>query len=174
MKNDNGGFLKWVVVGIFGVLVLGMFALGHDDENAVTGTIAQKIDAVFNGTTTSVATTTTVNTTKRITTTQKATITKKETTTRKPTTTRKRTTTRKPTTTRKITTAKKATTTKRVIVTKPEVQKFDYVLNTNTGKFHYAGCGDAKRIKEKNRKDYHGTRNEVIDMGYTPCAKCHP
>lgn len=49
-----------------------------------------------------------------------------------------------------------------------------YVINTNTGKFHYPGCSSVKDIKSKNRWDYVGTREEVINMGYVPCKKCDP
>lgn len=50
----------------------------------------------------------------------------------------------------------------------------DYVLNTNTKKFHYPSCGSAKQITDKNRDEYTGTRDELIAMGYSPCGKCHP
>lgn len=50
----------------------------------------------------------------------------------------------------------------------------DYVVNTNTGKFHYPSCGSAKKIKESNRWDFHGTREELINMGYQPCKNCDP
>lgn len=50
----------------------------------------------------------------------------------------------------------------------------NYVLNTNTKKFHYPSCSSVKQMKAKNRKDYTGTRDELIDMGYSPCGKCHP
>ena len=50
----------------------------------------------------------------------------------------------------------------------------DYILNTNTKKFHYPNCGSAAKIKESNRKEYHGTREELIAMGYDPCGNCHP
>lgn len=49
-----------------------------------------------------------------------------------------------------------------------------YVLNTNTNKFHYPSCSSVKQMKDKNRKDYTGTRKEIIDMGYDPCKKCNP
>ena len=49
-----------------------------------------------------------------------------------------------------------------------------YVLNTNSKKFHYANCHSAKRISAKNRKDYYGTREELIAMGYSPCGNCDP
>ena len=50
----------------------------------------------------------------------------------------------------------------------------DYVLNTNTNKFHYPSCSHADRIKAHNRQDYCGTREEVISWGYSPCAVCMP
>ena len=50
----------------------------------------------------------------------------------------------------------------------------DYVLNKNTGKFHYTWCSSVNQMKAKNRKDYHGTREEVIGMGYVPCKRCNP
>lgn len=50
----------------------------------------------------------------------------------------------------------------------------NYVLNTNTKKFHYPSCSSAKQIKDKNRDEYTGTRDELIDMGYSPCGRCHP
>ena len=50
----------------------------------------------------------------------------------------------------------------------------DYILNTNTKKFHYPNCKSAAKIKESNRKEYHGTREELMAMGYDPCGNCHP
>ncbi len=51
---------------------------------------------------------------------------------------------------------------------------WDYVLNTNTGKFHYSDCRSAKQIKDKNKAYFHGTREEVIGQGYSPCGNCNP
>ena len=50
----------------------------------------------------------------------------------------------------------------------------DYVLNKNTKKFHYPWCSSADDIKAKNRKEYTGTREEVISQGYVPCKRCNP
>lgn len=50
----------------------------------------------------------------------------------------------------------------------------DYVLNTNTKKFHYPSCSSVKRMSEKNKSFFTGTRDEVIVMGYDPCGNCHP
>lgn len=49
-----------------------------------------------------------------------------------------------------------------------------YVVNTNTGKFHETWCSSADRIKDSNRWDYTGTRDELISMGYDPCKNCNP
>ena len=49
-----------------------------------------------------------------------------------------------------------------------------YVLNTNTKKFHYPSCSSVKTIKNQHRKDYTGSRANVIAMGYTPCKRCNP
>ena len=50
----------------------------------------------------------------------------------------------------------------------------DYILNTNTHKFHYPTCASVKQMAEKNKQFHSGTRDEVIDMGYVPCKKCNP
>lgn len=54
----------------------------------------------------------------------------------------------------------------------PEME--EYILNTNTYKFHEAYCSKAKSIKESNRAEYSGTREELIRRGYEPCSVCHP
>ena len=41
-------------------------------------------------------------------------------------------------------------------------------------KFHIPSCSSVKDIKESNRRDFTGTRDEVIAMGYVPCKKCEP
>lgn len=58
--------------------------------------------------------------------------------------------------------------------TAPEVPAQSYVLNTNTKKFHYLWCTSVSQIKEKNRSEVTGTRDEIISRGYTPCGKCKP
>lgn len=49
-----------------------------------------------------------------------------------------------------------------------------YVVNTNTDKFHYMYCRHADSIKEKNRWEYTGTRDELIRFRYEPCKECKP
>lgn len=50
----------------------------------------------------------------------------------------------------------------------------DYILNTNTKKFHYPTCSSVKDMKGKNKQEFHGTRDEVISKGYSPCGRCKP
>lgn len=50
----------------------------------------------------------------------------------------------------------------------------DYILNTNTKKFHYSTCKSVKQMKAKNTAYYTGTRDEVIAKGYDSCGNCHP
>ncbi len=50
----------------------------------------------------------------------------------------------------------------------------DYVLNTNTHKFHYPSCSSVNQMSEKNKQYFTGTRDEVISMGYDPCKRCKP
>ena len=58
--------------------------------------------------------------------------------------------------------------------TRQSVGGIDYVLNTNSKKFHYPDCRSVGQMKASNRKDFSGTRDEVIAMGYDPCGICHP
>jgi len=49
-----------------------------------------------------------------------------------------------------------------------------YVVNTNTDKFHYLYCRHADSIKEKNRWEYVGSREDLIKFKYVPCKECKP
>lgn len=49
-----------------------------------------------------------------------------------------------------------------------------WVLNTSTKRFHLPGCGSVPTIKEKNRSDFTGEREELIRQGYKPCGNCKP
>lgn len=50
----------------------------------------------------------------------------------------------------------------------------DYIINTNTGKFHYPSCSSVKQMKESNKKEYTGSRDDLIAQGYDPCKRCNP
>ena len=49
-----------------------------------------------------------------------------------------------------------------------------YVLNTSSHKFHLPTCPSVESIKEDNRQDYTGTREDLIAQGYSPCGQCKP
>ena len=50
----------------------------------------------------------------------------------------------------------------------------NYVINENTGKFHYDYCSGADDIRPENRREYNGSRDELIDAGFKPCNRCNP
>lgn len=50
----------------------------------------------------------------------------------------------------------------------------DYVLNTNSKKFHRAGCSAVSKMKDKNKELFTGSRDAVIGRGYEPCKICNP
>lgn len=49
-----------------------------------------------------------------------------------------------------------------------------YIANTNTKKFHYPTCSSVDQMKESNKWYFTGTRDELIELGYDPCGRCHP
>ena len=55
-----------------------------------------------------------------------------------------------------------------------EASQADYILNTNTKKFHYPTCSSVNDMKEKNKQEFFGTRDEAISNGYSPCGCCKP
>jgi competence protein ComEC len=49
-----------------------------------------------------------------------------------------------------------------------------YILNKRTGKFHYPGCQSVQEMQQKNKEEYTGDRQTLLDQGYTPCGVCKP
>ena len=49
-----------------------------------------------------------------------------------------------------------------------------YVLNTGSMRFHLPTCSSIKDITDKNKKEYKGSREELINDGYSPCGSCRP
>lgn len=49
-----------------------------------------------------------------------------------------------------------------------------YILNTKSQKFHLPECSSVDDMSESNKKEYYGTREELIEQGYEPCGNCHP
>lgn len=56
----------------------------------------------------------------------------------------------------------------------PDTVAETYILNTNSHKFHRPDCSSASQISDANREEYTGTREELIEQGYTPCGYCKP
>ena len=50
----------------------------------------------------------------------------------------------------------------------------EYILNTNSKKFHDPDCSGVDDMSSKNKEDYYGSREELINMGYEPCSRCNP
>lgn len=50
----------------------------------------------------------------------------------------------------------------------------EYVLNTNTGKFHKPTCSSVKEAKSKNIKKVKETKETLISEGYEACKRCKP
>lgn len=56
----------------------------------------------------------------------------------------------------------------------PEEIVMDLILNTNTKRAHLPDCLSVEEMKPKNRAEYHGTVEELIEKGYKPCGRCCP
>lgn len=50
----------------------------------------------------------------------------------------------------------------------------DYVLNTNSHKFHLADCVSVADMEEHNKETRRSTRTQLIAEGYEPCGRCKP
>ncbi len=50
----------------------------------------------------------------------------------------------------------------------------EYILNTNTYKYHTPSCSSVKQITKANIKEYTGNKDELASMGYEPCKRCKP
>ena len=57
--------------------------------------------------------------------------------------------------------------------TDPDVEG-TYTLNLKTKKFHLPTCSGVGDIQEKNKQEYTGSRNHLIEEGYKPCGGCGP
>lgn len=50
----------------------------------------------------------------------------------------------------------------------------NYVVNTNTDKFHKPTCDSVKTISLENKYVYSGSRDLLISLGFKPCKNCNP
>ena len=53
-------------------------------------------------------------------------------------------------------------------------QNATYILNENSKKIHTPDCPSVQDTKPKNRKEYHGSLQDLLDDGYTGCKNCNP
>jgi hypothetical protein len=58
------------------------------------------------------------------------------------------------------------------VVVAPPDNSASYVANTNTGKFHKAGCSSVNKMKDEHKK-YFSTREDAI-KDFVPCKICKP
>lgn len=58
--------------------------------------------------------------------------------------------------------------------TAESVTEGNYIINTNTGKFHYPSCHSVDDMKESNKQETQLTRDELVAQGYSPCGNCKP
>ena len=49
-----------------------------------------------------------------------------------------------------------------------------FILNINTLRFHLIDCPSVQEMKDSNRVEFFGSRDELIEEGYIPCGRCHP
>lgn len=92
--------------------------------------------------------------------------------TQKETVTEKTSQTTSKTTTNATTT--KSTVTEEVTTKAEEKEELAYILNINSMKFHATSCRHVESIKEENKKEFTGNREDLIKDGYTPCGTCKP
>ena len=53
-------------------------------------------------------------------------------------------------------------------------EKFVYVVNTSSGKFHQESCGQWQSIKEENRETFETTRSQMLAWNFEPAGCCKP
>jgi DNA-entry nuclease len=64
------------------------------------------------------------------------------------------------------------TTTENIILDNNDTEAQDFILNTNTKKFHLPDCSSVDSMADHNKEAYTGTVEELKEKGYSPCQKC--
>lgn len=59
-------------------------------------------------------------------------------------------------------------------VTKTANENVTFILNVNSKKFHLPSCSGIAKISKNNRREFTGSREELIADGYSPCGTCKP
>jgi DNA-entry nuclease len=68
--------------------------------------------------------------------------------------------------------AKSTETAKKKTASGTETTTQEYIVNTNTHKFHLPSCSSVEDMKAKNKKKLTGTQEELEELGYEPCKRC--
>lgn len=55
-----------------------------------------------------------------------------------------------------------------------EAQTGEYVLNTKTMKIHFKDCPSVEDIQPENKESFNGTKDYLLENGYTSCGRCKP
>ncbi len=55
-----------------------------------------------------------------------------------------------------------------------DIGEYDFVINIASDKFHLPHCSGVSSMKATNREEFRGTRQELINKGYSPCGSCNP
>ena len=50
----------------------------------------------------------------------------------------------------------------------------EYILNTNTFKYHLPTCDSVEQMSEQNKKVYKGKKEDLEKAGYSACKSCNP
>jgi len=50
----------------------------------------------------------------------------------------------------------------------------EYIINVKSKKFHLPECSGAQNISEKNKREFKGTKEQLLNQNYTPCGICNP
>jgi DNA-entry nuclease len=53
-----------------------------------------------------------------------------------------------------------------------ESETMEFIINTNTKKFHLTTCSSVLDMADHNKKEYVGTVAELVEQGYSPCKRC--
>ncbi len=59
-------------------------------------------------------------------------------------------------------------------VSNNEMADKEFVVNTNTKKYHIPSCSSVTDIKEHNKLTKKCSEDELLSEGYAPCSRCNP
>ena len=60
------------------------------------------------------------------------------------------------------------------LVAEEGAETVEYVVNTGSGKFHFASCGQAQSIKPENKETFTTTRSQMLAWNFAPAGCCKP